>query len=90
MFACNIAHANQLGNLFKAAGVSLSLIHISFEFLPEFKIAAFSNHKLKVSDDSDGFWRKFFLVPFDHTFVKTGASNYAQYKACLLYTSRCV
>ncbi|CDH47672.1 DEAD/DEAH box helicase [Candidatus Contendibacter odensensis] len=27
VFACNIAHANQLGNLFKAAGVAVGVVH---------------------------------------------------------------
>jgi putative DNA primase/helicase len=36
-----------------------------FELKPQFKIILSGNHKPIIQDDSDGIWRRVFLVPFD-------------------------
>ncbi len=38
-----------------------------FSFAPNFKLCIFGNSKPKVTDNSQGFWRRIVLIPFDFT-----------------------
>lgn len=39
----------------------------SFEFVPEFKIWMYGNHRPETRGTDDGFWRRVRLIPFDYT-----------------------
>jgi len=46
--------------------ISVRRLHQDFfELKPQFKIILSGNHKPVIHDDSDGIWRRVFLVPFD-------------------------
>jgi putative DNA primase/helicase len=46
--------------------ISVRRLHQDFfELKPQFKIVLSGNHKPIIRDDSDGIWRRVFLVPFD-------------------------
>lgn len=46
--------------------ISVRRLHQDFfELKPQFKIVLSGNHKPVIRDDSDGIWRRVFLVPFD-------------------------
>lgn len=63
-------------------GRSLFKDQISFE--REFKVMAFSNHPIKVTDETDGFWRRFCCVPFEHKFQRDASDDYGDYKEIYL------
>ena len=63
-------------------GRSLFKDQISFD--REFKLMAFSNHPIKVTDDTDGFWRRFCYVPFEHKFQRDASDDYGDYKEIYL------
>jgi hypothetical protein len=51
------------------------LYHDSFEFTPTQHFWLAFNDAPKVSDDSDGFWRRVALVPYEQTFVRPGVES---------------
>lgn len=57
---------------------------IPFEFPATFTIIIYGNHKIKVTDDTKGFWRRVRFVPFLHSFPESSTDDYTKHRETYL------